>query len=241
MHEEALKELGLTDNETRIYLLLLSQGIRNPSEISKALGLHRGYVYDALQRMQEKEVVSSLLVNNKQHFQATSPERIVSLLKMRMEHFQSIVPALIGMVTLEKEDTTVELHRGKRVYRVLLNDMIASLPKNDEAYLIGIDEEVLLKEVEPLYLKRYLAFIKTKNIREKIIIKKGAKQLSHNYLVYRTLDEQYLGKTSQIVYANKVALFILGTPYYLIIITNKAVAETYKRQFHLLWNMAKDI
>ena len=80
---------------------------------------------------------------------------------------------------LKKEETKVELHRGKRVYRILLKDMISSLKKNEEAYLIGIDEDVLINEVEPIYLKQYLNTIKSKNIKEKIIIKTGSKKLKN--------------------------------------------------------------
>jgi len=239
MYEEQLRELGLTDNEVRIYLLLLKQGMMNPSEISQKLGLHRGYIYDALERMQDKEVVNSILKDNKKYFQATSPENLVELLKLKLESFQKIVPDLMKIAELKKEEIKVELHRGKRVYRILLKDMISSLKKDDEAYLIGIDEEVLLNEIEPIYLKQYLNTIRSKNIKEKIIIKKGGKKIKDSNLSYKELEEEFIGKTAQIIYNNKVAIFILSTPYYLIIIDNKEVTDTYKKQFSKLWKIAK--
>jgi len=239
MYESQLKELGLTDNEVNIYLLLLKQGMMNPSEISQKLGLHRGYIYDALERMQEKEVVNSILQANKKYFQATSPENLVGMLKLRLENFQKIVPNLKELMEFKKEETKVELHKGKRVYRTLLKDIIAIIKKNEEIYLIGIDENILINEVEPIYLKQYLNIIKTKNIKEKIIIKTGYKKLKNPNLQYKELDEKYIGKTAQIVYGSKVAIFILGIPYYLIVIDNKEVANTYKKQFNLLWSIAK--
>ncbi|MEK6950106.1 MAG: hypothetical protein AABX13_00075 [Nanoarchaeota archaeon] len=124
------------------------------------------------------------------------------------------------------------------VYRTLLKDMVATLKKNETAYLIGIDEEVLLNEVEPIYLKQYFNVIKSKNIKEKIIIKTGSQKLKQENLHYRELPEKYIGKTAQIIYNHKIAIFILGTPYYLIIIDNQEVAETYKKQFELLWERA---
>lgn len=239
MYEEQLKELGLTDNEVRIYLLLLEHGMMNPSEISQKLGLHRGYVYDALERMQEKEVVNIILKANKKHYQATSPENLVELLKFKLESFQKALPDLMKLAKLEKEETKVELHKGKRVYRTLLKDVISSLKKNEEVYLIGINEDVLINEIEPIYLKQYLNTIKSKNIKEKILIKTGAKKLKNPNLEYKELDEKYIGNTMQIIYNNKVAIFILGMPHYLIIIDNKEVAETYRKQFNLLWKIAK--
>ena len=53
------------------------------------------------------------------------------------------------------------------------------------------------------------------------------------------IDEKYIGTTAQIIYGNKVSIFILGMPYYLIVIDNKKVAETYKKQFKLLWRIAR--
>lgn len=239
MHEQQLKELGLTDNEVRIYLLLLEHGMMNPSEISQKLGLHRGYIYDTLERMQEKEVVNVILKTNKKYYQATSPKNLIELLKFKLERFEKAVPDLMKLATLKKEETKVELHRGKRVYRVLLKDMVSTLMKNDTAYLVGIDEEILMQEVEPIYLKQYLNAMKSRKIKEKIIIKTGATKVKNPNLEYKELDSKYIGKTAQIIYNDKVAIFILGTPYYLIVIKNKEVAETYKKQFNLLWNIAK--
>ncbi|MFH1326912.1 MAG: helix-turn-helix domain-containing protein [archaeon] len=239
MYEDHLRELGLTDNEARIYLLLLKNGSMNPAEISQKLGLHRGYTYDALERMQEKEVVNSILQKNKKYFQANNPENLLELLKLKLENFQKIVPNLKDIMDIGKEDTKVELHKGKRVYRTLLKDIISTIKKNDEILLIGIDEEILSKEVEPIYLEQYLNTIKTKNINEKIIIKKGKKKLGFKSLKYKQIEEKYLGNTYQIIYSNKVATFILGNPYYLIVIENKDVANTYRKQFDLMWKVAK--
>ena len=239
MYEKQLKELGLTDNEVKIYILLLKQGMMNPSEISQKLGLHRGYIYDALERMQEKEVVNTILKANKKHYQANNPENLLELLKIKLESFQKIVPDLTELAQFEKQETKVELHKGKRVYRTLIKDVRASVKKNEEVFLIGIDEDTLIKQVEPIYLKQYLNTIKRKNIKEKIIIKKGDKKLKYKNLQYKEVDKEFIGNTAQIIYNNKVAIFILGMPHYLIIIDNKKVANTYKKQFNLLWQIAK--
>ena len=238
MYKTQLKELGLTDNEIRIYMVLLENGMMNPSEISKKLGLHRGYIYDALERLGEKEVVNFIFKDNKKYFQATSPHNLVELLKFRLDNFRKVVPELSRLMDFKKEETRVEVHKGKRVYIILLKDVAATLKKGDEVCLIGVNEEILLSEVEPIYLEQYLNSIKEKGIKEKIIIKKGAKKIRYSNLKYKEIDKKYIGKTAQIIYGNKVALFILGNPYYLIVIENKDVAETYRKQFELLWAKA---
>ena len=139
----------------------------------------------------------------------------------------------------QREDTKVALHKGKRVYRILINDIISNLKKGDEVLLIGVDEQVLLQQVEPIYLEQYFATIKRKNIREKVIMKKGKKKYSISNVSHKFLDEKYIGNTEQIIYGNKVAIFILGNPYYLVIMENEDIADTYRKQFSLMWKIAK--
>ncbi len=238
MYESELKELGLTDNEARIYLALLQSGAANPSLIAEKLGLHRGYVYDALDRLAEKGIVNTVLINNKQHYQATSPDNLVELLHLKLETIESIVPGLNKLASIAETDTLVELHEGERVYRTLLKDIISSTKKNEEVLLIGIDE-ALLDRLEPIYRQQYFTILSEKNIKERIIIKKGAKAWKHPRLQYRELDSSFIGNTAQIIYGDNVALFILGTPLHLVIIQNLDVANTYRKQFGVLWKLAK--
>ncbi|MFC1705137.1 S-methyl-5'-thioadenosine phosphorylase [Nanoarchaeota archaeon] len=58
----------------------------------------------------------------------------------------------------KKEDTKVELHKGKKVYRTLLRDLISSLKKNDETQLIGIggsglDDPNILEDAKDIEVK----------------------------------------------------------------------------------------
>lgn len=240
MYEEELKEIGLTDNELKIYILLLKNVSLSPAEIAQKLGLHRGYVYDALDRMQEKGFINSILIKNKKQFQAVNPKNLLELIKSKLNNFEKIIPKLIELNSINKEETNVELHKGKKVYRTLLKDIITSLPNGGEVLLIGIDEDLLTKEVEPIYVEQYINSLKLRKIKERAIIKKGNNQFPHPSIKYGQIDPKHIGKTAQIIYANKVAIFITGEPYYLIIIKSKEFAETYKNNFELLWKMAKN-
>ncbi len=133
----------------------------------------------------------------------------------------------------KKEETRVELHRGKRVYRTLIKDLILDIKKNDTVYLLGVDENIL-EIVEPIYLKQYFTIIK-----EKIIIARGGKKVKEKNLEYKELDKKYLGDTTTVIYQDKVFIFVWGNPYYLITIKSRKIAETYLKQFKLLWDMAK--
>ena len=74
MYEQELNEIGLSNNEIKIYLALLKSGLLNPTQLAEKTGLHRSYVYDTLERLLEKGIINTLLVNNKKNYQAVYPK-----------------------------------------------------------------------------------------------------------------------------------------------------------------------
>lgn len=239
MFKAELKELGFTDNQTKIYLALLKNGVLNPTELAKITGLHRPYVYDAVEKLMENGTINSVSINNKKYYQAVGLNVLRENIELKLKNLDDIIPKLVALSKTSKEETHVELHKGKRVYRTLIKDLTANFQKNEVVYLINLDESVLEK-VEPIYLKQYFTIIKEKKVKEKIIIAKGGKRFKESRLEYRELAKDYIGETATAIYKDNVYLFILGEPNYLIIIKNKKVAETYMKNFNLLWDTAKD-
>lgn len=238
MYEAELKELGLTDNEIKVYLVLLEHGVLNPTKLAEKTGLHRSYIYDTLERLLDRGIINTVLVDNKKHYQPVDPKALREIFELKLRQLDTILPQLSGLFQSTKEETRIELHRGKRVYRTLIKDLLANIKKNDVIYLLGVDENIL-ETVEPIYLKQYFNIIKDKNVKEKIIIAREGKKLDEEHLEYREIDPKYLDETTVVIYQLKVFIFIWGTPYHLIIIESPKVANTYRKQFELMWSIAK--
>jgi len=241
MHEE-LRDFGLTENEIKIYLTLLSMDSSSPSEIAEKTGLSRPYVYDVLERLLEKQMVSTILKKNKKHYTAVDPKRLVELARQKMDTIEKVVPELMKLRSSSKEKIKVELHKGRYVYKILLNDILVNLKKGDEVLIYGIDDETLvnLDRYTPIYLDQYLARINKLKIKERLIGKEGSLMLPEAKTTkYRFLPKKIIGSTAFEVYGNKVAIFLWGDPSYLILIENKEVADSYRNQFEMIWKQAK--
>ena len=238
MYEIELRELGLTDNEVKIYLTLLEHGILNPTKLAEKTGLHRSYIYDTLERLLDKGIVSTVLIDNKKNYQSVDPKALREIFELKLRQLDSILPQLSSLFQSTKKETRIELHRGKRVYRTLIKDILAHIKKNDVIYLLGVNEKIL-ETVEPIYLKQYFNIIKEKKVKEKIIIAKGEKKLDEKHLEYRELDPKYLDETTVVIHQSKVFIFIWGSPYHLITIESPKVANTYRKHFELIWSIAK--
>lgn len=139
MYLAELKELGLTENEIAIYLLLLKNGALGPSEIASKANLHRGYVYDALGRMKEKKVVIQSLIKNKKVFEAEQPATILKILKEKVEKFNQILPQLESFAKQEGDATKVEHHLHEKLVRIV--EQYAKKREKGELYITGLPKE----------------------------------------------------------------------------------------------------
>lgn len=238
MYEEELKSLGLTNNEIKIYLALLKHGIGHPTKLAEITGLHRSYIYDALERLLEKGLVNSILIENKKGYQAVAPRALREIFEVKMRQLDSIIPKLSSLSKTTDEETKIELYRGKGVYKTLIKDLISCFKKNDVVYILGLNEAVV-KTVEPIYLEQYFNIIRDKNVKEKIIIATGGKKLKNPNLFYKELDSRYIGEVSIVIHNSRIFFFTWGDPYYLIVIDSQKISEGYIKQFNLLWKIAQ--
>ena len=156
---------------------------------------------------------------------------------MKLRHLDTILPQLSSLYSDKKEETRVELHKGKKVFETLFKDIIANLKNNDLIKLVGVDEEKF-ETVSPIYLKQYFRVVQEKKSQEMIIIAKNKKRLPEPHLTYKELDKKYFDESTFVVHRNKTYILIWGNPYHLIIIENEKVANTYRKQFDLLWSIA---
>lgn len=239
--QSELHELGLSDNEIEVYLVLLKAGPLSSYELSQKTNLNRGYLYELLKKLHEKGIVSEVAEGGKKRYQATSPDQLAAILELKLENLRKILPSLKKIENISKEETKINMYRGKYCYKTLLQDILATLTENSEIYIFGIDEQKGM-DAEPLYLKRYFSLAQRKHIFEKVIIKKGTKKLSEaKNTHYKFLSADYIGKVPYFIYGEKVALLTLSEPLNCIIIEDKEIAQTYRKQFEVFWKMAKEI
>ena len=241
MDKKILKELGLTNNEIEVFITLLKIGSVSVNTIAEKSGLHRQVVYDALDRLLEKGFVSFILKNSKKHFKAVNPNKILDYIKEKEEKFKILLPDLISLSKMPREDTLVEVFKGKEIVRIVYKDIIKEFEKvNGEILISGVDERKFIEE-DKIALKQHLKKLHILKIKERILVKEGDTNLmAGQQTIYKYIPKEYFNPTPVYVYKNKLTFIIWGTPNYAIIIENKELADSYRKQFNLLWKISKN-
>ncbi len=239
--KQTLKQVGMTENEIQVYITLLKLGSSIVAHIAERSGLYRPYVYDTLERLQEKGLVSFYVRENKRYFEAVNPEQLVELEKEKLEELNGVLPKLQEFVSIPKEATRVQLYSGRKVVRVIQKDVLRTLlDTGGESLVIGVDEKKFM-DADPIVMKQFFNQLKRNKLKERVLVREG-----DNYLPaykkttqYKFLSKEFFDPTSTFIYGNKVAIVLFTEPLYGLLIESAILAKTYRKQFNLLWDVAR--
>jgi len=246
MNTLPLKKIGLTDNEITIYLALLQGGSSTAYQLGQKTGIYRVHVYDKLEQLMKKGLVTSNYQAAKKFFQATPPDKIKQFIeekKKTIEEQESeineILPELNKLLANPKEDTKVEVFKGTEGLKYFLKDIIKTAK---EVLVSGIDD-AKYNDALPVFMKQYFRDLRLNKIKERVITLPKPEFMFSKDLAqtteYRFLSEQQFNPANTFVYHNRVVIVNWGTPVIAIMIQNKTLAQTYKNYFEQLWKIAK--
>ncbi|MFC1753851.1 TrmB family transcriptional regulator [Thermoproteota archaeon] len=237
MNVEFLREMGLTEVEARVYLCLLQEGSLKAGLISKLLGIHRRSVYDAIDRLRKKGMVSYIKTNNVNHYEAAEPQRILGILKEKEKNLQSILPELEGLRKLSKEKKETLFFRGKASMKTIFNDQLDSIEEGGEVCVLAADVDV--NEILKYYFPKFDARRRKKRIKIRMIMdssaenKKILKQIPLCNI--RFADFKSDAKVSTYVYGSHVSMIRWDEEPIAILIKEKEIANRFNDYFELLW------
>ena len=234
MVRETLKKIGLSDEEINIYLLLLKKGYSKATTISKELGVARTTVYRFLISLHEKGLISENIQNNVKHFYPVNPKRIPEIIEERVEEIKAIIPKLNSLKKITKEETKVELFKGKEGIKTIMKDIL----REKKPYTFIGEAEKYFSEIE-IFTIQWLKKIEIANIHSKLLCSEEQRFKIAKTEKYKLLPPDLIPEISTWTYGNKTALFVWSDPLYAIIIDSKSVTKGNKKTFDYFWLMAK--
>ena len=84
---ENLKELGLSEGQISVYSAVLELGISTINKIQEKTGIERRNIYDILNKLIEKGLISYTLEKGKRTYQCTHPNKIREEIKQTLEEY----------------------------------------------------------------------------------------------------------------------------------------------------------
>ena len=229
---QELKQAGLTENESKVYLALVDHGPNLAGQISRRTGLHRRTVYDVTEMLIKKGLIGYILKNNRRYFEASNPNRILEILQEKEDLLTPVVNNLLTKYNSKKEKQETNFYKGKEGLKAIFEDQL----NYKEILILGASPQAY--DILKYYFKWYDKKRKKKKIKVKIIAyDKKIKNIPLAEIRY--LPRKYESPVAMNIYGNKTAIILWAEKPIVIAIREKEIADSYRNHFELMWRIAK--
>jgi sugar-specific transcriptional regulator TrmB len=246
MHEEILEELGLSQNEARIYGALLELGESSITDISKKVNIHRRSSYDAIQRLVEKGLASPIIDEKEKRFVPVEPDKLLEILEEKRSRLQAALPEMQKLFTDKKVPERVYLYKGVEGYKNYLRDMLLA---KEDVYTINAKGMMIDPRLQ-VFIENFWKEAKAKNIVFHALVDEAAKEqvvgLAKKFGAdYRIMPKQYSSPMTIDIYGDRVVTVVGEKPgeiagnVTIFMNVSPELADSYRQLFSFIWDHCK--
>ncbi|MFA5796959.1 MAG: helix-turn-helix domain-containing protein [Candidatus Woesearchaeota archaeon] len=250
MDLEPLRELGLTEGEIKVYTALVSLGESTTGPIASESQVTVSKVYDILDRLAKKGLVSHIIKNKTKYFKASDPQRLLIYLQEKQDALKNqelklkeIIPELELQQQLHVSEETAQVYDGLKGVQTARERSLKILKKDDEMWIIGIAKtpyDRLTAYFKEFHTRRSKQGIKCNYLYNEYARKPfGEESAKFSHSEVRYMPEGLITHAWMEIYADTVTIGINKGKSFSVVIQNQEVANSFKIYAQLLWGMAK--
>jgi len=249
--KQLLLKIGLTKGESEVYITLLSLGNTTSGNIIKKSKVSRSKVYDVLERLQQKGLVSKITKENIQHFQATDPSKILEYLHSKkhdiennIQDAEKIVPE-IKKIQQTTENQDARVYSGIQGLQSFYNWILEEGNTGEKYYAITIGSMKWTTDIKTFFSNFHVKR-EEKGITAKILFsgKKSelakATKIAHSKL-YELRHTTQKAPSGILIFRDYVGILNWQETPQLFVVQSKSNAEQFKQFFNELYNNATTV
>lgn len=243
-----LKGIGFTSGEEKVYIALLKLGSSTTGPIAKEANVSRSKLYEILEKLSKKGVVSHFKKNNVSYFQAAHPTRIVDYLQKKEEsiqqqkiEFESKIPFFEQFLNQPKIKQEAEVFEGMEGIKNVRETALKNMNSGETMLYFGNSasgHENVLGYWDDWNKRRI-----KKKITAKIIYNLDSKDYGERRKKQKYTEVRYLPKKGNThawieIYGKTIAIVMKYKTPMSIVINNELVTESFKTYFEILWDIS---
>ncbi|MCX6804288.1 MAG: hypothetical protein NTY48_07035 [Candidatus Diapherotrites archaeon] len=235
-----LEEFGLNSKEAELYLVLLKSNHSTAAELSKKTSILRQSVYDILDKMLSRGIISESISDNTKVFHAADPKVLLQMLENKRKLLSEAMPEFAEIMQDSKSSQKVQTFVGYKGLKSIWDDMLVV---GKDTYFI-IDYDVFGKLFKELFIQNFIAKRVEKGFWHHVIFtSKTTPKIYEKSEPARLREVRYLlslngFKSTIFFYGEKMGFFTTGVLPTAILIENKEAVASIKSIFKLLWEQS---
>src|SRR3989344_9225840 len=243
--EHALARIGLDRNEVRIYLALRQEGALLAGGIAGKTHIHRRTVYDALDKLLQKGMVTYSILSGKRHFQAVDPDRLLLYLQDKKAAIEeeekevtSVLSQLKGLFKTQKPRIHAEIFAGKEGIKSVMELII-----REKGEWLTIGSTGRGPQVLSYYLIHFARRREKAKIRRRVLLARTDEGQAY----FRELQKQKLVQARFLpaamkhpqtiwIFGDHVAIILASTDQPVaFLISSRETAGSFREYFRWMW------
>lgn len=243
-----LEDTGFTEGESKVYLALLELGESRVGPLIKSSGISRSKVYDILERLITKSVVSKVEKNGVMVYQSLPPYSILNIIRKKekeLKQEEKILNEILPQLSLlqPKQKVNVLVYEGYEGFKAMINRTIQELTSKDIYDAMGISQTT---KAMTLYARRIYEAQKNKKFKARSIFdEKGAFKAAERKTKWhemRILPKGWNTPALFTIYSDTVGIHLGKDDSIIsIVIKNEDIAKSFKATFEAMWKISKKI
>ena len=249
MDENILKEIGLTDNETKVYLALLKLKKGTKTNIVREAKVLSSKVYEILDRLIRKGFVAYFVENGVKTFVPVHPNNVEFLFEEKIHDLEKqkiTLDKYLKKFFSGKEEflTDVQIFKGWRGFQQAILIILSDLKNRDIYHILGLNAT---EDIEGgfMYIPKVARKFDEKKITRKVILKSSDEDVLFKYLkeygnrkLWDVKHFPTVGPLEIGISNNYILLNLLEKEPISIIIKNKNIRNSFLQYFNILWKIS---
>ncbi len=237
---EQLVAVGLTDNEIKVYLYLLEQGMSSPPQVAKGTGIARPNLYGLLRLLKEKGLVAEHKKGTRNTYSSTDPSALVSGLESRTEAMKQLLPDLRALYAAQANKPSIKFFEGVEQVKEIFYEMLEAKSG------LGVASTKQLYDVMGWdFMKFYITEMRKRGIVWRDIITHDSINTSAKTpigILKSMYEARLFSKdvtslpVDLLIWDDKIALISTEAPVFGTLIKNEAIAKVMRLMFEHTWN-----
>ncbi len=248
MYEKQLQRVGLTEGESKVYEALLTLGSSTVGPVVKRAGVAYSNIYEILNRLLEKGLVSFIVKEKTRYYQAEEPNRIRDYIQKQEEHlkesrqtFENILPELESVRSFVGNKEEAEIFVGQKGLLSSFEKLLKNSRKRDVGFFFYVHDPKYYEQAEKFYIKSWDILKKYGN-RWKGISNERLKETKLAASYPKFIEQKYVSfpvPGNIDIMNDKVLITVWRDKPIGILIHSQEMAESFKQYFDSVWKQAQ--
>ncbi len=241
---EKLKLLGLTENEIKVYLVILEAGAGTGTEIRRKTGIANSRVYAALDALLQKGVITYEKRPLGKIYSALEPEIIKQVMQERLKKIEEVIPFLKVIQKKEKRETETAVFEGFHGFKSALYKLVEECPVGETIDIIGFSNQAYKNEKLASLLRDVNKVSRKKNHKFRMILDNKNNRFfeqrkKESWGKIRFMEKGFKSPAAIDIFQDYVFILLWEETPYAFVIKNRNIADGFRVYFEFLWKMAK--